>query len=96
MCRNILYRGLSLASLGRHEEALELYNQAIQIDPNYVEAYNNKGASLAALGRYAESVEFYIQFMRHNSSHNIDHDMHNTEHSIDCIGENGTVRLIEL
>ncbi|WP_410528023.1 tetratricopeptide repeat protein, partial [Rickettsia sp. MEAM1 (Bemisia tabaci)] len=42
----MLYRGLSLASLGRHEEALELYNQAIQIDPNYVEAYNNKGASL--------------------------------------------------
>lgn len=40
---NLYLLGSSLDSLCRYEEAIDCYNQAIQIDPNYASAWNNKG-----------------------------------------------------
>ncbi len=36
-------RGNILSDLGNNYEAMSNYNKAIQIDPNYVVAYNNRG-----------------------------------------------------
>ena len=44
---------------GRVKEAIEHYQKAIQIDPNYAEAPNNLGAALAAEGRFDEAIENY-------------------------------------
>jgi tetratricopeptide (TPR) repeat protein len=43
----------------QNQEALEAYDKAIELDPNYVQAYNNKGAALVGLGRYREALEAY-------------------------------------
>ena len=48
-----------LYNKGRVKEAIEHYQKAIQIDPNYAEAQNNLGAALAAEGRFDEAIENY-------------------------------------
>jgi superkiller protein 3 len=39
------------------EDAIESYDRAIEIDPNYVTAWKNKGNVLYSLGKYNESLE---------------------------------------
>ena len=41
----IFYKGLgtSLDELKRYDEAIKMYDKAIQLNPSYSEAYNNKG-----------------------------------------------------
>ncbi|CAI9116325.1 OLC1v1017440C1 [Oldenlandia corymbosa var. corymbosa] len=41
---------------GKFEEALDLYNQAIAVDPNKASFYSNKSAALMSLGRLTEAV----------------------------------------
>lgn len=43
----------------RYDEALSVYKQAIQLDPNYVTAYIGKGNALSALKRYKEAFSVY-------------------------------------
>ena len=43
-------------NLGNNEEAILCYNKAIQINPNYHQAYCNKGISLKNLGKDEEAV----------------------------------------
>jgi tetratricopeptide (TPR) repeat protein len=51
--------GIALLSLGRHEEALEAYRQAIKLDPKYISPYNNLGNVLRFLGRDEEAIKAY-------------------------------------
>ncbi len=44
-------RGLALSNLGRHDEALEAFDEAIRIDPDYADARQNRNKTLRALGR---------------------------------------------
>lgn len=44
------YKGMALEKLGRKEEALEYYNKALQIDPNYELAKSNKDRLMASTG----------------------------------------------
>ena len=48
-----------LYNKGHIKEAMEHYQKAIQIDPNYAEAQNNLGAALAAEGQFDEAIENY-------------------------------------
>lgn len=52
-------KGLVLAGLGQYDEAIKLYDRAIGIDPNDVDAINNKGNILSNLSRYDEAIEMY-------------------------------------
>jgi tetratricopeptide (TPR) repeat protein len=36
-------RGVAYCDLGRHHEAIDEFNQAINLDSNYASAYNNRG-----------------------------------------------------
>ena len=52
------YRGYP-AKLGRHEQAIAHYEQALASNPNYTHAHINLGSALAALGRNDEAVAQY-------------------------------------
>lgn len=41
------------------KEAIDAYNQAIKLKPDYADAYNNKGVSLNDLGLSNEAIEAY-------------------------------------
>jgi serine/threonine protein kinase len=57
-------KGHSLNSLGRFDEAIKCYEQALEINPQNVLAWNNKGASLNSLGRFDEALGCYDQAIK--------------------------------
>ncbi len=52
-------KGVSLAALGRKEEAIHCYERALEIAPRLAQAWYNKGYSLADVGRTAEALHCY-------------------------------------
>ena len=52
---NIL--GATLQGQGKLQEAVANYNRAIQIRPNYANAYSNRGTALQELGRLEDALE---------------------------------------
>jgi hypothetical protein len=54
-----LDRGLALAALGRHQEAVAEFEAALALSPNNPSAHYNRGISLFGLGHYAEAVAAY-------------------------------------
>jgi tetratricopeptide (TPR) repeat protein len=52
----------------RYQDAVESYNEALALDPNYGDAWNECGTALAYLGRYEESVESYDRALLVNSN----------------------------
>jgi tetratricopeptide (TPR) repeat protein len=50
---NVLY------ALQRLEEAAERFRQAVELEPEYPEAWNNLGNVLALVGRHADAIEAY-------------------------------------
>jgi tetratricopeptide (TPR) repeat protein len=59
-------KGLSLANLGRFEEAITCYSKALEINPEDTAAWNNKGLSLANLYRIEEAVTCYSKALEIN------------------------------
>ena len=53
--------GVTIKELGRLDEALASYRQAIALKPDYAEAYNNLGIMLQELGRLDEALASYRQ-----------------------------------
>ena len=54
-------KGGSLDALGRFQEAIRCFDQALAIDPVSAHAWSNKGNALTALGRREEAVGCYDQ-----------------------------------
>ena len=48
---------MALGGLGRYEETLEYCEKALEIDPNYSMAWNNKGYDLHKLGKSEEGLK---------------------------------------
>ena len=44
--------GNALTKQGKFEEAIEAYNKAISIKPDYVEAHNSMAVALIAQGKF--------------------------------------------
>ena len=56
--------GAALERLGKSDEALEQFSQAVQINGNYPEAHCNLGRTLAQLGRRDEAVAHLREALR--------------------------------
>ena len=48
-------------SIREHEKAIEYYSEAMQMDPNYSEYYNERGNIYLKLERYAEAEQDYLK-----------------------------------
>ena len=64
MLHNIL--GAMLASTGQSNEALQCYQKALAIEPEFSDALHNKGSALSAMERWPEAVEVYQQLYAQN------------------------------
>ena len=53
-------------NLNKYEEAIECYDKAIQINPNYSNAFNIKGHALYNLNKYEETIECYDKAIQIN------------------------------
>jgi len=57
-------KGVALSRLGKFHEAIEAYDQALKIDPEYFSAWNNKGVVLSRLGKYHEAIDAFDRALR--------------------------------
>ena len=57
-------RGIAKARLGRHQDAIADIDQAIQLRPDFADAYSNRGNTKVLLGRYQEAIADYDQAIR--------------------------------
>ena len=48
-------KGVDLYGQSKYDEAINAFDEAIKIDPNLAEAWNNKGLVLKVLGRTTEA-----------------------------------------
>nr|WP_290226486.1 tetratricopeptide repeat protein [Trichocoleus desertorum] len=58
---DLLEQGFSLRAAGQLPEALAAFDQAIELKPNYAEAYTAKGALLAKQGKNSEAIVAFGQ-----------------------------------
>jgi tetratricopeptide (TPR) repeat protein len=56
--------GIILVGLGRQEEAVEHWKQALQIEPDYAEAHYNLAVALMHMGNLEDAIEHYEQALR--------------------------------
>ncbi len=56
---NWFVKGMDLATEGRHEEAIQAYQEALKIDPTYTWVWVYMGMSYAELGRDEEQLQAY-------------------------------------
>ena len=62
--RNMIRDAISLASLGRWQEAVNLNREIISHNPRDIEAFNRLGKALSELGRFKESREAFSETVR--------------------------------
>ena len=59
-------KGWALEALGRHEEAINAYDNALKLNPRDVISWNGKGNVLDNLGRHNEAIAQYNTAIRLN------------------------------
>jgi len=52
-------KGHDLYALGRYEEAIQCYDKALQIKPNFAGAWSNRGVTLDEIGQFEEAIKSY-------------------------------------
>ncbi|WP_256621487.1 tetratricopeptide repeat protein [Rickettsia sp. TH2014] len=55
------HKGKALLKLERADVAIKAFNRAIELNPDYAEAYNEKGYALASLAKHNEAISCYNQ-----------------------------------
>ena len=60
-----LSAGICLTALGLHEDALRLYDRALQVIPNHLEIWYNKAYTLMEMGRVPEAIAGFDYVLRY-------------------------------
>lgn len=66
--RPYLNRGVAYGEMGVHR-AISDFNQALRIDPSYVDAYNNRGIAYYNIGEYDKAISDFSQALRVNPNY---------------------------
>ena len=66
-----LSKGVALHYKNEYEEAIKKYDEAIELNPVFVEAYNSRGLAKEKLGRYQEAIADYNKVIELNPNHAI-------------------------
>jgi tetratricopeptide (TPR) repeat protein len=56
---NLMQRAYDSLNEGEIEDALQLYDEILKVDPTHIAALNYKGLALASLGNYEEAIQWY-------------------------------------
>lgn len=56
-------RGVTLSNLGRYNEAIASYDNALKLDPNSEISLNNKGLALYSLGKHSEAINCFNRIL---------------------------------
>jgi tetratricopeptide (TPR) repeat protein len=61
LLRTLLWnnKGVALTQQDKYDEAVQAYDRAVEINPQYADAWNNKGIALLLQGKYDEAVQAY-------------------------------------
>ena len=59
-------RGLTSQQQGDHKKAKEFYDQALELDPTLIAAYNNRGSAKHDLGQHEAAIADYSQAIKLN------------------------------
>ena len=65
--------GLSLAALGKHQEAVKEFQEATKIKADYSEAYYNMGLAYSKLESYMEAVAAFKKTLEHKPDYALAH-----------------------
>ncbi len=69
--KKYLLEGLTFGNAGKHELALEAYRKAIEIQPDYIDAFNNLGWTYGQLGRFDEAEEALLKALSLKPDHEL-------------------------
>jgi tetratricopeptide (TPR) repeat protein len=56
---NLMQRAYDSLNEGDIEDALQLYDEILKVNPTHIQALNYKGLALASLGHYEEAIQWY-------------------------------------
>jgi tetratricopeptide (TPR) repeat protein len=52
--------GTAYIKLKQFEKAIQDYNQAIELDPEYAHAFNNRGLAYADLEQFEKAIQLWV------------------------------------
>ena len=52
--------------MGKYDEAIQAYDRAIEINPQYTDAWYNKGETLRRQDKYDEAIQAYDKAIKIN------------------------------
>ena len=65
----LFYQGLASDNKGEYEEAIKKYDEAIELNSNYAEIYNNRGIVKNKLRKYQEAIADYDKAIELNPNY---------------------------
>jgi tetratricopeptide (TPR) repeat protein len=64
--KKLLNDGIELLNQEKYEDSIECFDKALELDPNYENAWYNKGYTLCNIGNYLEADECFDKFLEIN------------------------------
>jgi len=61
--------GLAYESMNKPNDAIKMYEKAIEVDPNYADAYNDLGIIYNDIGKYDKAIDYYKKALEKNPEH---------------------------
>jgi tetratricopeptide (TPR) repeat protein len=52
-------KGVAFSKLGKHSEAIECFDKALKLKPDYTDVWNIKGLTLHNLKKHSKAIECY-------------------------------------